>query len=1069
MIGVDTFPCSFAQQRLWFLNRLIAGEHVYNVVAAVRFRRTIDEHILQRSIDALVDRHESLRTTFGERDDEPVQAIAEAAPVTVDLHDLSAHGTRALARAVEIAEADSRTPFDLAAGPLVRVALLRLEPSDAVVLVTTHHIVSDAWSVDVFFRELGILYDAFSLGTASPLRPLAIQYADYAVWQRKQMNEGLTDRHIEYWRRRLADVPVLVLPADRPRPRVPTYRGSRALARFSRELTAAIDACARDHGATAFMLALTAFAVVLGRYARQEDVLIGTLTAGRPRTELEGIIGFFVNTLPLRIDLSGSPTFRDVLRRVTDTVLDAHAHADCPFEKLVEVLQPERDTSRNPLVQVTCQMFDPPGAGGAKDPAAELLDVTKGTAKFDLALDLWHDSGELVARIEYSDDLFTRSTIARLLGHLPTLLQSAVAAPDTLIGALPMLTDEERRLVVCTWNDLDRRRVAFRPIHERVASQAERTPNAPAVIHHDSEWTYHQLDRAALHIAIALRARGVGRHSRVGVCLERSFPLVAALLGIWKAGAAYVPLDPAYPAARLRYMAADAALSVILTDGSGGNLPVESPVVDLRRLDLSGTTDRDDAPVALEPDDLAYVLFTSGSTGRPKGVAIEHGNVAALIDWASTAYDTDELFRVLASTSVCFDLSVFELFAPLCTGGAIVLVENALHLPAVAAARAVTLINTVPSAIAELVKTRAIPDSVRTVNLAGEPLAAALVDEVFAASSVDRIHNLYGPTEDTTYSTGAVIRRGDRWTPTIGRPLLWHRAYIVDDALEPVPVGVPGELCVAGAGVARGYWNQPALSAARFMPSPFRAGERLYRTGDIARFRENGDIELVGRQDSQVKLRGYRIEPGEIEAALTRNDGVAEAVVLLRDDEESGPHLAAFVAPKDGVELDPSVIAGDLEQLLPRYMVPASIVTIERLPLTPNGKVDRPALLARASHRAVHRAGRVARTEMECEIARIWSEVLALPEVGVSDTFFELGGHSLLMLRAHTRLREIVPAVTLLDLFKYPTIESLARHFSQPDRDARSSPAAAEMLRAERQRARLSGRVAARHTGENAL
>ena len=401
MIDVDTFPCSFAQRRLWFLNRLITGEHVYNVVAAVRFRRAIDRHILQRSIDALVDRHESLRTTFGERDGEPVQASADTLPIAVDLHDLSTFGTRALARAVEIAEAQARAPFDLAAGPLVRVALLRLEPSDAVVLVTTHHIVSDAWSMDVFFRELGILYDAFSSGTTSPLLPLPIQYADYAVWQQEQMNGGVADRHVEYWRRRLADAPLLALPADFQRPRVPTYRGSRTLARFCPALTEAIDACARDHGATAFMLALTAFAVVLGRYARQDDVLIGTLTSGRPRTELEGIIGFFVNTLPLRIDLSGSPTFRDVLRRATDTVLDAHAHADCPFEKLVEVLQPERDTSRNPLVQVTCQMFDPPAAGGEQDPAAELLDVTKGTAKFDLALDLWHDSGELVARIEY--------------------------------------------------------------------------------------------------------------------------------------------------------------------------------------------------------------------------------------------------------------------------------------------------------------------------------------------------------------------------------------------------------------------------------------------------------------------------------------------------------------------------------------------------------------------------------------------------------------------------------------------------------------------------------------------
>jgi amino acid adenylation domain-containing protein len=1070
--GVCTFPCSFAQQRLWFLNRLIPGECLYNIPAALRIERILDPLLIRQAIDELVQRHESLRTTFHEADGEPVQTVASTLTVPLEVLDLRRPSGPALEEALEIAEAEARAPFDLERGPLLRLSLLQIDDRDFVLLVTMHHIVSDGWSLDVFFRELSELYDAFSRGDSPSLPPLPAQYADYAVWQHEWLRGPTLDGHLAYWRAELADAPLLQLATDHPRPAVSTFRGRRAFRHLDADLTTRIEDLGREEGATPFMTLLAGFALLLARYADQDDVVIGTLTAGRDRSEIEGVIGFFVNTLPLRLRLGGRPTFREALRRVRDTALDAYAHADCPFEKLVEELQPERDVSRNPLVQITFQVFNPPGARQATpDAAAQVLEISKGTSKFDLACDVWNDAQGLSCRMEYSTDLFDERTVDRFLRHYERLLRAAVATPDAPAHSLPLLDDDERHRQVVLWNRTERPYARSACIHELFEAQVRLTPEAPAVVFGREAWTYRELDGRANGIAAALRSAGVGPEVLVGVCMRRTGGLVAALVGIWKAGGAYVAIDATYPAERRRFMLADSAARLVLSDGLLAKDEADSPGwdrADIEIIDIERIPPAADAPApsGVAPHHLAYLLFTSGSTGTPKGVAIEHRNTSALLHWAGEAYARHELSGVLASTSICFDLSVFEIFAPLCTGGAVILAENVLHLATLPAADRVTLVNTVPSALAELLVSGAVPPGVRVINVAGEPLTAHLVEAAFEATSVDRVHNLYGPTEDTTYSTGATIRRGEAWTPTIGRPLPNHRAYVLDAGRQPVPVGVTGELYLGGDGVARGYWNRPELTSERFLPSPFVDGDRLYRTGDLARYRHGGEIEFLGRCDQQVKVRGFRIEPGEIEAALMDVAGVAEAVVVCEGEPGVAPRLLAFVVSANATLLDGAALRRELAYTLPPHMLPSNVTVIENMPLTPNGKVDRRALVARTAQPIAGGAPLRPRTELERTIARIWRDILELEDVGVTDSFFDLGGHSLLMLRAHTRLRGLLGELPLLDLFRYPTIESLARHLSRPE-DEPSERFEDAQRRALSQRARNRDRYLAHRAGAN--
>ncbi|MFP2960203.1 amino acid adenylation domain-containing protein [Myxococcus sp. 1LA] len=1030
-------PLSFAQQRLWFLAQLEPTSTVYNVPASVRLTGALNVAALAQSFDALVRRHESLRTTFRTEDGSPVQVIDSQGHARLDVMDLRAMpDAHREAEAMRLAQEAAQRPFDLEHGPLLRTALLKLSDEDHVLVLVMHHIVSDGWSMGLLVRELTELYGACSQSQPSPLPELPLQYADYAVWQREWLQGDVLEAQLGYWKQRLEGAPrLLELPTDRPRPAVQSLEGAYAPFTLGLELSDAVQALARREGATPFMVLLAAFQAVLARYSGQDDISVGSPIAGRTRAETEGLIGFFVNTLVLRTRLDGNPSFRDLLARVRDVTLGAYAHQDVPFEKLVEVLRPERSLSHSPLFQVMLTFDSTPDAGSVAQTGMALkpVSVEHRVSRFDLTLGFVEGKDGFSGGLEYSTALFDPETAERLLGHLRTLLTGAVAAPDCSVFALPLLGSAEQHRLLTAWNDTGSGGAADACIHTLVEHQAAATPDAVAVVAGDVTLTYRELDQRANDLARRLRRLGVGPEVRVGLCSERNADLLVAVLGILKSGGAYVPLDPAYPSQRLAFMLEDSQPKVLvgpcaLLDGL--------PPTDVARLALderqADVADSSPLPVSTPaPDHLAYVLFTSGSTGRPKGVAVEHRSTVAFLRWTARGFSSDDLAGVLASTSLNFDLSVFELFAPLIRGGAVVMARNALELPSLPAARRVTLVNTVPSAMAELVRARAVPDSVRTVNLAGEPLAQALVDAIHqSAPGVQRVLNLYGPTEDTTYSTYALVVPGAAREPTVGRPIDGTRAYVLDAFGQPAPQGVAGELYLSGAGLARGYVDRPELTAERFVPDAFsqQPGARLYRTGDRVRWLPDGVLQYLGRIDQQVKVRGFRIELGEIEAALRRHPDVREAVVLVREDGSEGRRLVAYLVAQRGSTPDAMDVRRFVKASLPEFMVPSAVMVLQALPLTPNGKVDRKALPApEALGSESSRAYVAPRDALELLLARIWEELLGTGPVGIHSDFFELGGHSLLAMRMVSLIRErLGRSLPVVSLFQAGTLEELA-------------------------------------------
>ncbi len=1020
---------SFGQQRLWFLDRLDPGSAAYSMPAAFRLRGRLDPGALQHAFAEIVRRHEILRTTFSAMGGEPRQVIAPAmsAEVLLPLLDLTALPVQRRGdEALDLAAREARRPFDLAAGPLLRLLLARLEPAEHALLVTVHHIVSDGWSTDVLVRELATLYEAFSAGRPSPMPELPVQYADFAVWQRHQLSEERLSAGIAWWRERLAGMPEqLDLPVDRPRPMAPSGRGGTVDVHFGAEVAAGVRTFAGQRGATPFMVLLAAFQALLSRYTGRPDVVIGSPVAGRDRAELEGLIGFFVNTLALRTDLAGASDFGALVDVVRDGALQAFAHQEVPFERLVEEIVPDRQLGRMPLVQVLFNFVDralPAGAVAGFD--VEPMELRGGTAKFELTLSLGESEGGLEGFLEYSSDLFNAVTANRLAGHFATLLAGAVADPGRSIGELPLLSEAELRQLAA-WNET----VAPYPhglgLHELFEAQATRTPEAPALIWGGERVSYRDLDRQAGRLAGRLRRLGVGPETLVGILSRRTPAMVAGLLATLKAGGAYLPLDPAYPRERLAFLRVDSGAPVVLAEegltgllqGHGG------AVIDLGDA-LDGGEEVSDRLV--HPDQAAYAIYTSGSTGRPKGVVIRHAGAVARIAWAVSAYGPERLARTLAATSICFDLSVFEIFAPLAAGGAVVLADDALALPELPAAAEVTLVNTVPSAMAELVRSGQVPAGVRTVNLAGEPLRRELADRIHSLPGVEELWDLYGPSEDTTYSTGALVERSSGAEPSIGLPLPNSRAYVLDSGLGPAPVGVPGELWLGGDGLARGYLGRPDLTADRFRPDPFGGrGSRLYRTGDLARRRTSGELDFLGRIDHQVKVRGFRIELGEIEAALLRCPEVAEAVVVAREDAPGERSLVAYVVATTS---DPAVLRAELGRTLPSYMLPSDWVVLPELPRTPNGKVDRKALPA--PHGPASRTSReriAPRSATEELLAGIWAGVLRHEGFGIHDDFFAVGGHSLLAVQVVSQLRERLGVeMPVRALFEMPTVAELA-------------------------------------------
>jgi amino acid adenylation domain-containing protein len=1045
-------PLSFAQQRLWFLDQLEPGNVVYHLVNAARLKGRLNVAALEKSLGEVVRRHESLRTTFRLSDRRPVQVIHPALEVklaALDLRHLEGGAQEAeVGRA--LADAVGR-PFDLAEGPLLRAELFRLGEEEHVLAVVMHHIISDGWSMGVLVREAASLYEQFDGGGAAMLAELPVQYADYAAWQREHLRGAELEAQLEYWRGRLADAPALLeLPTDRPRPAVQSFRGARLPLVLPRSLVEGLKALSRQQGATLFMTLVSAFQALLARYAGQTDVSVGTPIAGRNRFEVEGLIGYFANTLVLRTDLSGDPTFVELLARVREAALGAYAHQDLPFEKLVEELQPARDLSHNPLFQVLFSLQNLPGGdlslsgltwGG--------LSFKSSTARFDLSLDLAESPEGLVGDCEYNTDLFDAATVERLLGSYQTLLEGVVAGPERRLSDLPLLAGRELRLLLEEWNGSPSEVADDRCLHELFEAHAARRPEAVAVSCDGRGLTFGELNGRANRLAHHLRRLGVGAETLVGVYVERSAEMLVGLLGILKAGGAYVPLDLAYPKDRLAFMLEDTGVRVLITAGPLlAGLPAAGAGPKVVRLDEDwGEIARESAenpPRSATQENLAYVIYTSGSTGRPKGVQVRHGSVVSLLEATRPTFgfggrDVWTLFH-----SYAFDFSVWEIWGCLLNGGRLVVAplgvtQSPEEFYDLLRREGVTVLNLTPSALRQLTAVRggrAEADerlALRLIVCGGEALPKELAPQLSAWGVA--VWNFYGPTEATVWATAQEV--GDSGTgggsTSIGRPLANSRVYILDERLRPVPVGVAGQLHVGGFGLARGYLNRPALTAEKFIPDPFseEPGARLYRTGDAARHTADGRVEFVGRIDHQVKLRGFRIELGEIEAVLGQHPAVREAVVLVREDEPDDRRLVAYlVAVPQQQPPATSELRGRLRERLPEYMVPSSFVWLDELPLSTNGKLDRKALpppdeAGRGRSKEGYEEPRGATEEI---VAGMWQHLLKSGEVGRGDNFFELGGHSLLATQLISWVREAFKVeVPLRGLFESPTLSAFSR------------------------------------------
>ncbi len=1039
-------PLSFAQQRLWFFDQLEPDNPTYNETIAFHLAGWLNLAALEQSLGELVRRHESLRTTFVAIDGQPAQIITPGpdGPWKIPVIDLpplpSAQRDKEARRLVSEA---ARQPFNLAQGPLLRVILFRLTETEHVLLLVMHHIITDGWSTELFCRELTQLYNAFSAGLAPSLPNLPLQYADFALWQRQWLQGEILESQLAYWQQRLGHhLPIVELPTDRPRPAVQTFRGATQTLRLSPELSEALRTLSRQAGVTLFMTLLAAFKTLLYRYTGQTDLVVGLPIANRTRIEIEGLIGFFVNTLVLGTNLSGNPTFQELLGRIRETMMEAEAHQDLPFEKLVEVLHPSRDLSRNPLFQI---IFAPQPSLPTLDLASLTVspfEIDLGIAKFELTLYLTDTPQGLLLGWEYNTDLFDSATITRMMGHYQTLLEGLVVNPNQRLADLPLLTTAEQQQLLVEWNNTTTAYPRQQTIPQLFEIQADQTPAAVAVTFENEALTYSELNQWANQLAHWLQAQGVGLETGVGLCLERSLEMVGAILGILKAGGFYLPLDPTYPAERLAFMAADVRTPLILTQQQ---LSARLPAGDYRIICLDTAWPAIASQNQANPlnrasaENLAYVMYTSGSTGRPKGVGVSHHNVVRLVKQTHYANLTAaEVFLQFAPIS--FDASTLELWGPLLNGGRLVIfpayTPSLAELSQVLRQQQITTLWLTAGLFQQMVDAHL--DSltpIRQLLAGGDVLSAPHVQKVLQAKAQNGcLINGYGPTESTTfaccYPMTSVEQAGS--PVPIGRPIANTQVYILDADGQPVPVGVPGELYIGGDGLARGYFNRPDLTAEKFVPHPFspQPGQRLYRTGDLVRYRPDGNIEFLGRIDQQVKIRGFRVELGEIEAALRLHPTLQEVVVLARSDKY-GPgqkQLVAYLVTAPGNQPTLSDLRHFLKQTLPDYMIPAAFVFLPALPLTPNGKVDRRALPAPDEAR-LHPAEKPLappQTPLEQLLAEIWAKVLQLEQVGVHDNFFELGGDSILSIQIIARANQAGLRLTPRQFFQHQTIAELA-------------------------------------------
>jgi surfactin family lipopeptide synthetase A len=1029
-------PATFAQQRLWFLDQLAPQSAVYNIPACLRISTTLDVETLEQSLHALVQRHEILRTTFAAVDGHPMQVIAPSLTLPLPTIDLSALPmAEREAEALRLANDEVRRPFDLIQGPLLRMLLLRLGAEEHLLVLTMHHTISDGWSINLLFQELATLYTAFASGAPSPLPDLPIQYADFALWQQEQLQEEALADQLTYWKQKLADAPsVLDLPTDHLHPAVPTSRGSVYFVTLPSSLAEALKALSRKENVTLYMTLVAAFQTLLYRYTRQDDMVLGAFMAGRRHADLETLIGFFVNTLVLRTDLSGNPTFCELLGRVREVTLEADAHQELPFESLVKELRPTRSLGQNPLFQVILAL-DPPLPTLPAGWELSKMVVETGTAKFNLSLEIaeWPDG--LGCRFEYSTDLFDEPTIARMAGHWQTLLEGIVADPTRRISELPLLTEQEQQQLLVAWNATQATYPTDACLHQLFEAQVERTPEAVAVVFEDEQLSYRELNRRANQLARHLQQLGVEPEALVGLCVERSLDMLVGLLGILKAGGAYVPLDPAFPVERLAFMLQDSQASVLVTQQHLlPQLPTRGTKVVCLDADAAVLAQYSEAtpPCGVTSAQLAYVIYTSGSTGKPKGVQILHRAVVNFLLSMRQQPGLTAADRWLAITTLSFDIAALELFLPLIVGARVIVASREMAADGAALAEAlrrggVTVMQATPVTWRLLLATGWPGQPTLKVLCGGEALPLDLAQQLLPR--VGSLWNVYGPTETTIWSTLCQITP-DQEVISIGRPIANTQIYLLDEHLQPVPVGVPGELFIGGDGLARGYLKRPELTVERFLPHPFsdEPAARLYRTGDLARYRSDGTIEHLGRLDFQVKLRGFRIELGEIEAVLVQHPGVRQAVVVVREDQRGDKRLVAYLLTSGQSVPASSELRSFVQKQLPDYMLPSAFVCLEALPLTPNGKVDRRALPApELTKRTAEETFVVPTLQVHYQLISIWEELLDVRPIGIKDDFFDLGGHSFLAARMIHRIEQVfgkkIPFVTL---FAEPTIEHLA-------------------------------------------
>ncbi|QHO77852.1 non-ribosomal peptide synthetase [Bradyrhizobium sp. CCBAU 051011] len=1035
-------PLSFAQERFWFLDRLQAGNPAYHIPCVIPLRGRIVVAALRDSLSDVVARHEALRTIFIVEGGRPVQRVQPASAVPLSV--LECEGADATARraaAVRIAGIEVVKPFDLAAGPMLRATLLRIDDGEHWLVVTIHHIVCDAWSLQRFLHELTACYEAHCRGRAADLPVLPLQYGDYARWQREWLTGEPEARLLAYWRTRLERAPaVLELPIDRPRPPLPSFRGALHSFVIPRAPSDALRELGRGAQATMFIVMLAVFKSLLHRYTGQRDLVVGTPVANRNRSELEGLIGLFLNTLVLRTEITLNITFRELLARVRTITLEAYEHQDLPFEKLVEDLQPNRTLNVNPLFQVFFVMETAQAAAPAADGAA----ISTGTAKFDLSLHLTDTAGEIVGCWEYACDLFEASTIARLTGHLQTLLRGIAANPDARLADLPLLSADEVQQRTA-WNATVLEYPAELCAHQLVEAQVRATPHDTALICGDENLSYLELNSRANSLAHHLRAIGVGPESPVGICLERSVDMIVALLAVLKAGGPYVPLDPTYPAERLAYMLSNAQAPVVITQQQLTCVLPANYAGNVVRIDAKGVLDRlpeQDPACITRPDHLAYIIYTSGSTGRPKGVGMSHRSLTNLTVWQNGINPLARGGRTVQYNSFSFDVSVLEVLSTLSTAGTLVLASERIRRDAAAladllAAEHIGRLFMPYTALAQLAEHAAartdLALGLRQVISTGEPLQINThIIRFFTGLPGCQLHNEYGPTE-THFVTEHVLDENPRLWPTmppVGRPIANATVHILSATLEPVPVGVVGDLYAGGLSLARAYVGDPGMTAARFIPDPFSGipGARLYQTGDLARFRSDGVIELLGRGDHQVKVRGFRIELGEIEVALARHPDVQTAVVSARGTDARNRHLVAYVVPIPGAAPSTIELRRMLLEVLPEYMVPSRFVMMTSLPLGGTGKIDRyrlpdPASLSNADDE--HQL--VPRNRLEEELSRLWCDLLLCNKIGVHDNFFALGGHSLTAVQLATRIRDSFGVnLPVQRIFEAPTLAELS-------------------------------------------